>query len=181
MSKKNEFSDIWKRVSEPASVGCCNWLGYRDDKFGYGMIRYQGTVRLVHRLVFQLWWGVTLPRWLCVLHECDNPACCNPDHLWLGTRKDNNDDRDRKGRQVAARGEHHWSRTKSESYPRGEQHTNSKITDLQAIGIMARWLQGISIKQVAQEFGVSECPIAKIVHGKSRQHLFETTENKATG
>jgi hypothetical protein len=72
---------------------CIEWKG-RTDKDGYGTI---GS-RRAHRVAWEQTFG-PIPDGLQVLHKCDNPPCCNPDHLFLGTRTDNMNDKVRKGRQ----------------------------------------------------------------------------------
>lgn len=84
-------------IPEPNS-GCFLWLGYANEK-GYGFLntsRLIGKPLLAHRAA----WLVKHGEWptLCVLHKCDVPCCVNPDHLWLGTRKENNQDMTAKGR-----------------------------------------------------------------------------------
>ncbi len=77
--------------------GCWEWQGCRRS--GYGRVWRDGRLLTVHRLVAHLVFDLDLSdRWTLVCHRCDNPPCFNPDHLFLGTPSDNNDDRDRKGR-----------------------------------------------------------------------------------
>lgn len=76
---------------------CLVWPGAHNH-FGHGFIKFDGRNQSVHRLVWLLING-EIPGGLCVLHHCDNPPCCRIEHLFLGTKKDNNEDRDRKGRQ----------------------------------------------------------------------------------
>jgi len=91
---------FWSRVERCGE--CWNWLGRTTD--GYGHMSINGKEVLSHRLAYQFSVGL-IPSGLAVLHTCDNPSCCNPKHLWLGTRADNNKDRALKGRSADYRGE----------------------------------------------------------------------------
>lgn len=74
-------------------TGCLVWQG-RLWNHGYG---YFPGHKLAHRISYLMNVGV-IPKGLCVLHHCDNKKCVNPEHLWLGTYKDNNRDKEKKGR-----------------------------------------------------------------------------------
>ena len=79
--------------------GCWIWPGWKVDTFGYGGMGWQGArKKRVHRIVASLAYGVPLdgPHFVC--HHCDNPPCCNPSHLFIGTARDNNADMVAKGR-----------------------------------------------------------------------------------
>jgi len=85
------WSKVWRLP------GCWSWLGATND--GYGVVHYPGkntTIR-AHVLSYTLCKG-EVPSGMCVLHSCDNRECCNPDHLFVGTRGDNNRDRAQKKR-----------------------------------------------------------------------------------
>lgn len=75
---------------------CWEWSGHRD-KNGYGQLTVGDRVWAAHRLAWSLARG-PIPSGLCVLHRCDNPPCCNVEHLFLGTHQDNMDDMAAKGR-----------------------------------------------------------------------------------
>jgi hypothetical protein len=74
---------------------CTEWNGARSSA-GYGQKWWDGKVRYVHRLVWELLHG-PIPPGMQVLHRCDNPPCYRPDHLFLGTQHDNLVDAGRKG------------------------------------------------------------------------------------
>jgi len=80
------------------SNGCWNWMGNKQD--GYGRISYKDKMRLVHRLAAFTWLDFDLDSKILVCHKCDNPSCFNPEHLFLGTDKDNIRDAANKGRMV---------------------------------------------------------------------------------
>lgn len=78
-----------------APSGCWEWLGARDPR-GYGRFQAEGHKR-AHRAAWALFRG-PIPAGLLVCHHCDNPPCCNPDHLFVGTMSDNIRDGYVKGR-----------------------------------------------------------------------------------
>ena len=77
---------------------CWNWIGNKQ-KDGYGNIRLNDKKILSHRASWLIHNG-DIPLEMHVLHKCDNPPCVNPEHLFLGTRKDNMQDMVKKGRHV---------------------------------------------------------------------------------
>jgi len=79
---------IAARITQSTN-GCWLWMRQKD-KDGYGQWRWssKGKWQKAHRESYQAFKGA-IPDGLCVLHTCDTPACCNPDHLYAGTRKDN--------------------------------------------------------------------------------------------
>lgn len=85
--------------------GCWLWQGFIQPTTGYGDVSYRGKRWRVHRLMFKLS-GRDLRQDLDVCHSCDKPACCNPDHLWQGTAKDNMRDASVKGRIYLQRKTH---------------------------------------------------------------------------
>jgi hypothetical protein len=105
---------------------CWVWQGYRNEH-GYG--RLWAPKRYVHRAAYEAFVG-PIPAGLNVLHRCDNPPCCNPAHLFLGTRADNARDMLAKGRGalqknpalMARSGDAHWSRHKPERIARGDRN-----------------------------------------------------------
>jgi hypothetical protein len=113
---------IRSRIDKTSSpFGCWLWIGGTHI---YGQVWYGGKMWMAHRLIWALLKG-PIPKHKKVLHDCpggDNTRCCNPDHLWLGTQKQNVADMVAKGRQ--ARGTRHGSKTHPErmNQPKGDQH-----------------------------------------------------------
>src|SRR5260370_21245414 len=87
---------IWRDTVFPTN-GCWVYTGHLNSK-GYGQIKYNDKLELVHRISYRIMKG-RIPKGLFVLHKCDNPPCFNPDHLFVGTQLDNIRDMISKGRQ----------------------------------------------------------------------------------
>lgn len=97
---------FWEKVQKGGVDDCWSWLGALCPN-KYGRIK-RGTglrTELAHRLSYELTYGH--PGTMCVLHKCDNPSCCNPKHLFLGTQTDNHADMVKKRRNYF--GSDHWS------------------------------------------------------------------------
>lgn len=99
----NLFDRLFSKVIVREN-GCWEFLGARSYR-GYGQIRdSSGRQTNAHRIAYDLCIG-DIPKGMLVLHTCDNPPCCNPEHLFLGTDQDNMDDMASKGRKVVFKGE----------------------------------------------------------------------------
>jgi hypothetical protein len=125
--------------------GCWNWN--RGKTRGYGVIYYNGRMERANRLSYIIHVG-EIPKGLSVCHRCDNPSCVNPDHLFLGTHKENMHDMVNKKR--------HLSVTKPDCYAKGEKTGSVKLTDNKVKEIRLHRSEGISAVILAERFGVAE-------------------------
>ncbi len=106
---------------------------------------------------------------LRVLHSCDNPPCCNPAHLRLGTDGDNVREKFAKGRGGV--GETHWTKHKPERIARGENQHSAKMTADQVREIRRRADAGEGGKALGKEFGISQASAWKIIQRLTWKHI----------
>ena len=85
-----------KKIAMDEETGCWVWQGCLSDN-GYARASYKGKTQSLHRLVYTLLVG-EIPKGLMACHKCDVRACCNPDHIFIGTQSENMKDMYRKGR-----------------------------------------------------------------------------------
>jgi hypothetical protein len=145
---------------------------------GYGQFFIDGkakNTRKAHRVVWTLFNG-PIPHdgsahGICVCHHCDNPACVNPEHLFLGTNADNVRDKTVKGRNNSPRGDKNGSRLHPEKLKRGEANGRAKLTATQVIEIRALYASGISQNSLSAQFEVARTLIQQIVQSKIWKHL----------
>lgn len=90
-------SRFWEKVQRGEATQCWPWTGAKNPH-GYGKMFREGEIVDAHRLSYEINRG-EIPLGMCVCHTCDNPPCVNPLHLFLGTMKDNMDDKVRKGHE----------------------------------------------------------------------------------
>ncbi len=154
MNKHN--SDIRFRSHVDSSKGpdnCWNWLAFRD-KSGYGTTYWRGKRGLkAHRVAYALIHG-SIPDGLFVLHSCDNPSCCNPKHLYLGTHADNMADMVSKNRQV-----------------RGSKNIGSKLQASDVLRIKHLSSTGLKLREIVLMYDVSYEAIRQIVRGITWRHI----------
>lgn len=155
-------SDIQRFLSHFQALGpdeCWVWKSSKTH-FGYGHFYYDGKYISAHRfsLIFQ---AVDVPDDACVLHRCDNPSCVNPNHLFLGTRQDNMDDRNSKGRQ--SKGDRH-----RKAVPKGEECSFARLTSSQVKEVRRRYAARIETqKSMADRLKVNPSHISRICSGKN--------------
>lgn len=154
-----------KFLKENEETGCIEFVGAIVR--GYGSLWVNGKRRAAHRVAYEHFIG-PIPGGMCVCHTCDNRKCCNPSHLWLGTKADNNRDRDAKGRHVSSRGDAHWSKNKPGAVLRGELHPQSKLT---AGDVMAIREDNRTIAAIAEAFNVSTTTAHRIKKRRIWRHV----------
>ena len=138
---------FWSKVDKTDE--CWNYTGCKNPK-GYGEFRYQGTKRYAHRVAFHLEHG----RWPddCLLHKCDNPRCVRPDHMFEGSRGDNNRDMWNKGR---------YSTTHN---PSGPDHPKAVSTNSAEILRMREI--GMTYKKISLATGHPHGTIGRVIKGE---------------
>ena len=141
------------KFSPEPNSGCWLWTA-RCNPNGYGYLKVPpGRVKQAHRISFELYRG-PIPNGLSVLHKCDVRSCVNPDHLFLGTQKDNIQDMDKKGRgcrPVLA----------------GERNPGAKLTFKMVNEIRALLSAGRRRHEIASYYGVSSGAISHIKCGRT--------------
>ena len=156
---------IMSKVDKCPESGCWNWTGAmkgRNPLRRYGNLvigsRTDGSRRTVsaHRYAYEVFVG-PIPEGLFILHECDNPSCVNPEHLFPGTRQDNVDDREAKGRNNPPRGAR-----------QGRAKLNpSIVTRMRKLFMYKDW----SARQLGREYNVHHTTVLDAVHGESWSHI----------
>lgn len=144
---------FWEKVEIGSAEACWNWTA-ATDRFGRGRFKWNGTTGYAPRFAFEQHFH-EIPEGLFVLHTCDNPGCCNPAHLFLGTLEDNNRDREAKGRGADVR---------------GSKNPAAKITEAVAQQIVNLLNHGYSLKHIKQ-LGYSWNCAQNIKYMKAWTHL----------
>lgn len=147
---ENAVASFWRKVLK--GPGCWEWTASKKP-FGYGQLNVLGKMVNAHKFAWELVRG-KVPEGLVVRHKCDNPSCCNPDHMEIGTQFDNT-------RDSLARG-----RIKS-----GDKHYNRKLTGEQVRQIREDFRAGLRFHVLAARYGVSDSTISDAVKRKTWKHI----------
>lgn len=154
----SDAKHFWSRVLVGDIEECWPFEGARTggrngDTYGYYGVLGTGKMVYAHRYAFCLANGfdiADLGRWDIVRHECDNPTCCNPTHLVIGSQKENAQDMVTRGRSL-----------------RGEIATRVILSELQVHIVRRRLAAGHRHRDIAKDFGVSRPAVSLIHSGKN--------------
>lgn len=153
-ARKGDFKDrFWRRVKK--TKGCWEWQG-RKESNGYARVKRENSRQAigVHRLSWELHFGpIATGKLVC--HTCDNRLCVRPDHLFLGTQKDNVQDMFKKGRANKAR---------------GSRHGMAKLSESDVRRIRSCYIAGVTQSALAEEYKVHVQTIHRIIARKRWRH-----------
>ena len=150
----NTPEKFWDRVDKSGGPNACwEWQGYKLPK-GYGEVSFKGKLFRAHRLAYEFGIG-PIPEGKLVLHKCDNPSCCNPKHLYLGTYLDNARDCIQRGRR-------------REPDRRGSKNGRARFTEEQIPDIRN---DSRSRKVIADDYGVTLATISDIKASRTWRHI----------
>jgi len=152
MSGRKRFKTVQEQFENQIFYsidGCWYWIGTIGPR-GYGSINVNGASKRAHRVSYEIYKG-NIPAGLFVCHSCDNPLCVRPDHLILGTQKENMQDMWGKGR--GCKGEKApWAKLKRKDV--------DEIRELYAKG-------GVAMRPLAKRFNVSYTTVNFVINNKS--------------
>ncbi len=143
---------LYAKIVCDIKTRCWNWAGY-SNREGYGKIDFNSKKQNVHRIIYQYFYGPIPEDKPLVLHHCDNRKCCNPMHLYAGTKKDNAIDREKRHRS---------------NHPCGEKSSGAKLTEKQVIEIRASKETQIVL---AKRFRVCKSNIGSIQRRHTWKHI----------
>lgn len=150
---------FWDLIERGESNDCWPWKGSTNGA-GYGIIKMLNVKFYAHRQAYTEAKG-SIPAGMVVRHKCDNPICCNPDHLEVGTMRDNSQD-------AVARGKMH-----GRNCCRGSDHHQATLTEAQVKEMRQKY--DINVRGAAtyasREFGVSRSTADRILKGVSWSHI----------
>lgn len=146
---------FWPKVGFADRRQCWEWQAFRGP-LGYGRITIAAVPRNAHRVAWELEHG-PVPDGLEVCHKCDNPPCCNPEHLFLGTHTENMADAKAKGRM--------WKRGMS-----NEENPTTRIPNAEIVKIRELYAAGgVTQRQLARAFGCTQAHISQVIRQTVRR------------
>lgn len=153
--KPDPVARFWEKVNVIDAESCWEWEGSGNGE-GYGRLRVSGKGVVAHRFSWEIHFG-KIDDGLFVCHHCDNPACVNPNHLFLGTNQDNMIDMVKKGRN---------------SPRRGVKNNKAKLTPDKVRKIRSLYREGeLSQYAIAKMFGVGQPCIKDVVNHNTWRHI----------
>lgn len=154
ISHEERIKLFWNNINKKSPTECWEWQKGKN-KDGYGQFKFMGRNQSTHRVAFFIEYG-EFDKKLCVCHKCDNPTCCNPNHLFLATSAENTQDKVLKGRHKV---------------PCGEKNGQSKLFDKDIIKIRNLYSRNMPQSIIAKLFNLHQSNVHHIVHRKTWGHV----------
>jgi hypothetical protein len=151
-SGKPEHERFMDKVAIGDEDDCWPWRGGTNED-RYGLFRARNKTVNAHRYALALSSGTSLDTKLLACHSCDNPPCCNPKHLFWSDQDGNMKDMAAKGRGSRA-----WYR-------------GAKLTERDVIDVTKRFVNGDTVNEIAELYGVTKVSVRHVLRGKTFQHL----------
>lgn len=173
--RPEDVARFWRKVNVRSPGECWEWTAQRQH-FGYGQFKMRdGRKRTAHKFAIEAATG-PVPAGMFVLHKCDNPPCCNPSHLFLGTPADNMRDMWAKGRASNANHPGNaealkaWRAANPAAFT-GASHPSAKLTEADVVEIRAALASGATGVSLAKRYNVSNDTISAIRTRKKWRHV----------
>lgn len=149
---------FWSKVNILDDNQCWEWTAARSNGYGhFGTGKKFGT-KVAHRIAYMISNNTSIPKDMDICHTCDNPPCCNPKHLFMGTAQENMSDMVAKGRSANNS---------------GENNPNVKISKITAWKILILHDLGYSNLKIAKKVGLGESSVARTVNGQAWRSVWE--------
>jgi AraC-like DNA-binding protein len=145
----DDLKRIWNKILVPENLEeCWEWQGATGATDNYGRTTFKGRPYLVHRFIYECYFGI-IPKGLYICHDCDNPKCVNPNHLFKGTQIQNMHDMIHKGRGG-----------------------KNNLTDDQIIELLTFAQNNkMSMQKVANKFNITSSYLRRIIYGQYRKSI----------
>jgi hypothetical protein len=156
--KRDEAKEkLLSRSEKDPETGCLVWQGAQST-FGHGHIVINGVQMLTHRLSYELH-EEEIADGMQINHKCHNPACINPEHLYMGTQKENVNDAVEEGSYVS-------------NFGVGEGHIHSKLCEQDVIEMREKYETGdYTHEELADEYGVGVNTAGEAIRGVTWSHV----------
>lgn len=153
MENKSKEEKFWEKIEIKGPDDCWTWKNGKTSK-GYGTTWYEGKTWIASRLAWVLTNGC-ISNDLYILHKCDNPPCCNPNHLYEGTAANNMIDMKNKHRSTA-----------------GERHGRAKLTNKDVVEIRNLYVKRkVTLDDSAKKFGIGITQVRRILKYERWGHI----------
>jgi hypothetical protein len=179
---ESDIFRFWQKVNRKTKTECWEWLGAKNHE-GYGRFKVKGKILSPHRISLSLATStISTNEYAC--HRCDNPSCCNPNHLFFATQSQNMKDCQKKRRNCFLTQKQNLSkggkREQANRYlfepKKGSTNGSAKLNEGKVQEIKCRIKEGVSSPLIAKEFAVSRQLINLIRRGKLWKHVEDPFE-----